>query len=302
MEKKAKLKTKTSYKRLDLFLSKKITEISRSEIGKLIKEGKVRVNNEIITKKNTQLEKDETVEIIFDIREDFYKNYSPTLEFNKLYEDEYILIINKPAGLTVHPGSGPRRETVMDILLYNYPNVKKISDTDRPGIVHRLDKDTSGVLILAKDKKTMDLIQAMFKEREISKTYTALIYGKPRFINGIIDLPINRNKKNKTKFTVSEDEDARPALTEYKLIENYGKVSLLELYPKTGRTHQLRVHMAHQKTPILGDKVYGRKDNEEFMYLHATKINFIHPITEEEITITAPLPDYFKEKIKSLYL
>jgi len=300
MEKKKRFKAETSYKRLDLFLSKNITEISRSEIAKLIKDGRVKVNNKIIQKKNIQLETDDTVEIIINEKENFEADYLPSKEFDKLYEDEYLLIINKPAGLTVHPGSGKRRETVMDILLYFYPSVKEIPDTDRPGIVHRLDRDTSGVLILAKDKNTMDLLQNLFKKREISKTYTALIHGKPRFINGIIDLPIDRNKKNKTKFIVSENEEARSALTEYKLIKNYGKISLMKLYPKTGRTHQLRVHTAHQKTPILGDKVYGRKDNEEHMYLHASKITFIHPVTEQDISISAPLPDYFMKKIESL--
>ncbi len=300
MEKKTKFKAKEYHKRLDVFLTSSITELSRSEISKIISNGKVLINDEIIVKKNHPVEKNDLIEIIIAEKQEFSIDYTPTVELVKLYEDDNMLIIDKPAGITVHPGSGIRKETILDIFMYYYPEIKNIPNSDRPGIVHRLDKDTTGILLLAKNQNTMALLQQDFKNRNIHKTYTAIIHGKPRFINGTIDLPIDRSKKNKTKFTVSEDEGARTAVTDYKLLNNYNKFSILELYPQTGRTHQLRVHMAHQKTPIVGDKTYGKRDNDAHMYLHASKINFTHPITGEELLIRCELPKHFQEKISNL--
>ncbi len=299
MEKTVKLKAKLSYKRLDVFLNDIIIELSRSEISKIILNNKVTLNNKIVKKKNIPVEIDDIIEIIIAEKQNFSDNYIPKIELEKLYEDDYFIIINKPSGILVHPGSGRRNETIMDIFHYYYPKTINIPDSDRQGIVHRLDKDTTGILILAKDQNTMQLFQEKFKNREIQKTYTAIVHGKPRFLNGTLDFSIGRSKKSKTKFVVSDDEEARDAITDYSLIKPFEKSALLELYPKTGRTHQLRVHMAHQKTPIIGDITYGKRDNEKNMFLHASKIEFIHPITNEKISVQCPLPIHFKDKINS---
>ena len=301
MDKTAKFRAKTYFKRLDVFLNEKIDDLSRSEISKIILNEKVSINGEIAKKKNLPVEENDIVKIIIAEKKIFSDNYIPKIELEKLYEDDHILIINKPSGMLVHPGSGIRNETIMDIFLYNYPETKAdIPDSDRPGIVHRLDKDTTGVLILAKDERTMALLQEKFRLREMQKTYTALVHGIPRFLNGTIDLSIGRSRKSKTTFVISDEEDARDAVTDYSIKETFDKCALLELYPKTGRTHQLRVHMASQKTPIIGDITYGKRDNERNMFLHASKIEFIHPITGDEISVECPLPEYFTNKINSL--
>ncbi len=300
MEKILKFKAKSFYKRLDVFLNESIEELSRSEISKIILDEKVSINGKIAQKKNLPVEEMDKVVIHITKKKPFSEGYIPKIELEKLYEDDHILIINKPSGILVHPGSGIRKETIMDIFLYYYPGIKDIPDTDRPGIVHRLDKDTTGILILAKNQIAMELLQEKFRKREMQKTYTAITHSKPRFLNATIDLSIDKSKKSKTKYVVSDDETARDAITDYSLKESFDKFALLELYPKTGRTHQLRVHMAHQKTPIIGDKTYGKRDEETHMFLHASKMEFIHPITEEEISVSCPLPEHFSEKINFL--
>ncbi len=297
MEKKKILKAESSFRRLDLFLSERIPELSRSEIAKLIKEGAVQIDDKIVSKKNIPLEAGNRVEIRIDEKEDYFDSYSPSQALTKLFEDESLLIIDKPAGLMVHPGSGNREETVLDLFMFYYPEVQNITDSERPGIVHRLDKETTGILILAKNDISMIAMQNLFKNRLVKKTYTAIVHGKPRFLNGTIDLPIDRSKKNKTKFTVSTEETAREAITDYTLIQSNETISTIALYPHTGRTHQLRVHMAHQKTPILGDRLYGKRDNESHMYLHASGITFEHPHSGQEISIESTLPSYFKERM-----
>jgi len=299
LEKTVKLKAKSTYKRLDVFLNDSIKELSRSEISKIILNDKVTLNNKLVQKKNIPVEVNDIIEIIILKKKEFSDGYSPKTELIKLYEDDYFIIINKPSGILVHPGSGRRNETIMDIFHYYYPKTINIPDSDRQGIVHRLDKDTTGILILAKDQNTMKLFQEKFKNREIQKTYTAIVHGKPRFLNGTLNFSIGRSKKNKTKFVVSDEEDAKDAITDYSLIEAFKNSAILELYPKTGRTHQLRVHMAHQKTPIIGDITYGKRDNEKNMFLHASKIEFSHPITNENISVQCPLPQHFKDKLNT---
>ncbi len=233
------------------------------------------------------------------------KEYTPSFELKKLFEDQYILIINKPAGISVHKGAGGQQETLLDVFGFHYPRIKEIEDTDRPGIVHRLDKATSGILILAKDRISMNRLQKQFKRREVKKTYLALVSGRMRYRSGTIDAPIVRSTRNRTRYIVTNwdhelAEKAREAITEYFVIREYHDFSFVRLMPRTGRTHQLRVHLSHYNNPILGDRVYGKgaKTTFERLALHAYGIEFYHPITGHLIMSYSPFPSIFREFLK----
>jgi len=203
-----------------------------------------------------------------------------------IYEDKDILVINKPRGLTVHPGAGNRSGTLVNALLHHCRDLSGIGGVERPGIVHRLDKDTSGILLVAKNDKAHQVLSAQFKDRTIQKTYLAIVKGNPKKDEGTIAEPIGRHPVNRKKMAVSHK--GREAVTHYKVLKRFKEYSLVELKPKTGRTHQLRVHLAHIGHSILGDPVYG-KGNAQL--LHAYKIKFTHPRTEKELEFEAKLPD-----------
>jgi 23S rRNA pseudouridine1911/1915/1917 synthase len=299
MNTKKLFKAAKHYPRIDLFLTEFLPALSRSKIAKLIKESQVKLNDIIITRKNKEVSPNDRIEVEF--IEPEVKVYQPSTGLKKLFEDEYLLIIDKPSGITVHPGAGEKYETILDILTYYYPQVKEIEDTDRPGIVHRLDKDTSGVLILTKDGKTMEKMQRLFKKREVKKTYLALVSGTMRHRHGTIAEPIMRSRRKRKKFIVAKGEDietAREAVTDFSVVWQFPHFALVKLFPHTGRTHQLRVHLTHYGCPILGDKIYGKKETFERMSLHAYSIEFLHPITGHLITSFSPLPRIFRDFIK----
>jgi 23S rRNA pseudouridine1911/1915/1917 synthase len=302
---------KKTYPRLDHFLVESLPDMSRSQIAKLIKENKVKLNNEPVKKKSPEILADDVVEI--EIFQPEKKEYHPSFEFKKLYEDQYLLIIDKPAGIPVHKGAGEDVETILDVFRYNYPRVNEIksagidADAERPGIVHRLDRDTSGILLLAKDIVTMRRLQKQFKRREVRKTYLALVSGHMRYRSGTIDAPIVRSPRHRTRFIVLDKGhevkgNAREAITDYYVIREYRDFSYVRLSPHTGRTHQLRVHLSHAGNPILGDRVYGKATSFERLALHAYSIEFTHPITGLTMVSYSPFPPLFREFIKSMYL
>lgn len=280
------------WERLDHFLAAAIQELSRSRIEKLIKNGRVTVNGRVETKKSREIFPADVVVAEPETEEE--TAYIPSRRLDKLFEDEWLLVIDKPAGLTVHPGAGEKRETVLDIFRHEYPQIGAMADSERPGIVHRLDKDTSGVLILAKTEEAVGRMQALFQEREMEKTYLALVVGAMRFRNGTIDQPLARSLKNRARFAVvgEEREDRREAQTEFSVIREFGVFSFVKLMPRTGRTHQLRVHLAHFGNPVLGDILYNKSRGKDFprLALHAFRIAFDHPFTSERVQVTAPLP------------
>lgn len=295
---------KKTYPRLDHFLVESLPEMSRNQIAKLIKESKVKLNNEPIKKKSPEILADDVVEI--EIFQPEKKEYYPSFEFKKLYEDPYLLIIDKPAGIPVHKGAGEEVETILDVFRFHYPQVNEIvgAYADRPGIVHRLDRDTSGILLLAKDIVTMRRLQKQFKRREVRKTYLALVSGHMRYRSGTIDALIVRSRRNRTRFIVidkdHEDmENAREAVTDYFVIREFRDFSYVRLSPHTGRTHQLRVHLSHAGNPILGDRVYGKASSFERLALHAYSIEFTHPITGLAMVSYSPFPPLFREYLKS---
>ena len=269
--------------RLDIYLSTKFdTTISRSLWQKYIKAGYVSVNNKVVT--TPKFEVDETDEIALNLPE----KEQTDVDLPILYEDDDVIVVNKPSGLLTHAKGGLSDEpTVAEIIR---PKTSFATDTDRPGIVHRLDRDTSGLLIIAKNPESAAHLQRQFAERTAKKTYIAITDGKPKLNAAKIDLPIGRNPSAPSTFRI--DPNGKPAQTTYHVLEENDTQSLVELKPTTGRTHQLRVHLAHLNAPILGDRVYG-KSSDCRMMLHAQKLEITLPSGERKV-FEAIVPDEFK--------
>ena len=292
MKKKITFKARDHYPRIDHFLTAVLDTMSRSQIEKLIANGQVSLNNAVLLRKNREVFPGDRVTVEIETPEAVA--YVPSQSLVKLFEDEWLLVIDKPAGLVVHPGAGEKQETVLDLFRFYYPQINEMADQERPGIVHRLDKDTSGILILAKTEEAQQRMQALFQEREMQKTYLALVKGHMRFRNGTIDLPLARSQKNRARFEVPKEDraDQREAITDFSVIRAFDKFTFVRLTPHTGRTHQLRVHMAHFGNPVLGDILYGNRKDPGFhrLALHAFRIEFIHPFSGESVRVTSPLP------------
>ena len=269
--------------RLDIYLSTKFdTTISRSLWQKYIKAGYVSVNNKVAT--TPKFEVDETDEIALNLPE----KEQVDVDLPILYEDDDVIVVNKPSGLLTHAKGGLSDEpTVAEIIR---PKTSFATDTDRPGIVHRLDRDTSGLLIIAKNPESAAHLQRQFAERTAKKTYIAITDGKPKLNAAKIDLPIGRNPSAPSTFRI--DPNGKPAQTTYHVLAENDAQSLVELKPTTGRTHQLRVHLAHLNAPILGDRVYG-KSSDCRMMLHAQKLEITLPSGERKV-FEAAVSDEFK--------
>lgn len=270
--------------RLDIYLSTKFdTTISRSLWQKYIKAGYVSVNNKVVT--TPKFEVDETDEIALNLPE----KEQADVDLPILYEDDDVLVVNKPSGLLTHAKGGLSDEpTVAEIIRLK---TSFATDTNRPGIVHRLDRDTSGLLIIAKNPESAAHLQRQFAERTAKKTYIAITDGKPKLNAAKIDLPIGRNPSAPSAFRI--DPNGKPAQTTYHVLAKNDTQSLVELKPTTGRTHQLRVHLAHLNAPILGDRVYG-KSSDCRMMLHAQRLEITLPSGERKV-FEAAIPDEFKK-------
>ena len=302
-----RLKAEKDYPRIDLFLVEHLESLSRSQVEKIIRSGLVSLNQAVQKRKNVRISVGDIIEVV--VEPEVEKPLVPapigTRDLTKLYEDEHLLIIDKPPGISVHPGAGERQTTILDIFRSQYPQVEAIPDTDRPGIVHRLDKETSGVLVLAKDEITMKRMQKKFKRREVHKTYLAFVRGALRYMNGTIDIPIARNPKNRKKYMAvpyEYYENAREAITDFSLIRAFDDFSFVKLNPHTGRTHQLRVHLSHFGNPILGDQVYGKGARFKRLALHAHRIEFTHPWTEQPVVARSSLPSVFRQHMKAVMM
>ena len=285
--------------RLDVFLTKE-TGLSRSKIKRDILDGNVRVNNEVVKKVSYELRIEETVKI----RTTEIKKTSlipQKGEFKVVFEDEDILVINKDFDMTVHPGIGNHDHT-----LTNYVYEYLVSF---PFLVHRLDKDTSGLIVIAKNEENLLKLQRQWKDRTVKKFYKTLVKGQPDSVEGMIDSPIKRNGKNRQQMTVSIQESAKNAKTHFQVMEMYEDSSLLDVQIFTGRTHQIRVHFQAIGNPVIGDVVYGdKKINKiykdqydlERQFLHAYKIEFKHPKTEKSLKLEIPLAKDLQEVIEQL--
>lgn len=288
--------------RLDVVLSLTFEELSRNHIQKLIEAGQVTVNNKECKIKKMLLKLGDEVEITIPEPEEI-EITSENIPLDIVYEDEDLLIINKPKGMVVHPAAGNLTGTVVNAVMYHCgDSLSSINGVKRPGIVHRLDKDTSGLLMIAKNDVAHQSLAKQLAEHSITRAYRAIVYNNFNNDEGTIDMPIGRDPKNRLKQTVTE-LNSRRAVTHYKVIERFGDFTYLELKLETGRTHQIRVHMAFAKHPVLGDKVYGPQKKimgAETQILHAKKLGFVHPRTGEYMEFESELPEEFLRMLNKL--
>ena len=281
--------------RIDSYLADKLS-ISRSKVQKLIKEDKVQVNGKNINANYLVKANDEIA-----INDDL--NYEITIEpenipLDVIYEDNDLMVINKESGMVVHPAPGHYTKTLVNALLYRF-NISKTSNM-RPGIVHRLDKDTSGLMLVAKNEETHEKLASMIANKEVERHYLAITEGVIKSDTGTIDAPIGRDPNNRQKMQVT-DVNAKNAITHFKVLERFKKNTLIECILETGRTHQIRVHLAYIGYPILNDPTYSKGKCSEFgQMLHSTSIKFKHPRTNEELYFKVELPQEFKDKLKEL--
>ena len=282
--------------RIDKYLAEK-TEISRENITKMIKDDFIFVNNKKV-KNSYKVELNDLIEI----KEGYIKPITvkaKKMELDIVYEDEYLMVINKPSGLVVHPGNGNYDNTLVNGLMYYTNNLSDIGEEFRPGIVNRLDKDTSGLMLVAKDNKTHELLSDDFKNKRIYREYIALVDGVIQTQKATIDAPIKRSKDNFEKMAVASG--GKKAITHLEVLKKYPKNTLIKLVLETGRTHQIRVHLAYIGYPIHNDPVYNNKKSDEFgQFLHSRYIKFIHPITNKVLEFEEDVPKEFSRYLKTL--
>ena len=282
--------------RIDKFLSEKL-ELTRTRIQQLIKDENILVN-EKKTKSSYKIEEKDIIKIIIPELE-IVEIKPENIDIEIIYEDNDLAVINKRAGIVVHPANSHYSGTLVNAILYHIKDLSGINGEIRPGIVHRLDKDTSGLLIIAKNDKAHLKLSQMFQDKTVKKTYLAILKGKLNKKNGRIVTQIGRDKNDRKKMAVINGLDSgKTAITNYEVISQTEKFTLVKVHIETGRTHQIRVHMKHLGYPILGDHIYGRTDSENRQMLHAYKLELNHPITEEPIEFVAELPKDFLKALK----
>lgn len=300
--------------RLDKFLTGKLKGLSRNRIQQFIKAGKIKVNGREITKASFEISQNDRVDIPDNVILNEVKNPiikpDSNIALDIIYEDKDIVVINKPAGLLTHPTTSQLNHTLVNALLAKYPEIENVGENPlRPGIVHRLDKDTSGLLVVAKNQKAFLFIKQQFLNRSVSKKYLALVEGVPKEKQGVIDFPIRPSKKMRLKKVAMKKEaptkaSHRAAKTEYKIKEILRQTqdksySLLEVSPLTGRTHQIRVHLSAIGHPVVGDKLYGSKTPAKRQFLHAYSLELTAP-SGTSLSLKADLPEDLKEILSSL--
>ena len=287
--------------RLDAFLSRQVDNLSRSAAQKLIEAGAVRLNGRL-PKKNDRLNLGDTVE--YTIPEPKEVDIAPKdIPLEIVYEDEDVAVINKPKGLVVHPAAGHQDDTLVNGLLYAMgDSLSGINGELRPGIVHRIDKDTSGLLAIAKNDLAHTVLASQLKDHSMARTYEAIVCGSFREDRGTVDAPIGRHPTDRKKMCVTQ-RNSKPAVTHWEVVERFRGYTHIRCRLETGRTHQIRVHMAYIGHPILGDTVYGHKKPElgqSSQCLHAGALCFRHPRDGRPILVFAPLPDYFQQVLEKL--
>lgn len=274
--------------RLDRFLADKGTGLSRSRLHRLIVDGSVLLNG-APTKPSQSVQPGDRVSV--SVPPPRPLGLTPqSIPLTVVYQDEHVVVVDKPAGLTVHPGPGHPDQTLVNALLALCPDIQGVGDGLRPGIVHRLDKDTSGLMVAAKHHQAHQALSNQIKAREVTKGYLAVAVGAPDPPSGLIDAPIGRDLRRRKRMAVTPG--GRESRTRYRQLEGFAGFSLLELYLETGRTHQIRVHLAHLGHPLLGDGVYGRRSPMlERHFLHAHHLGFRHPFSGQEVEFRSALPE-----------
>lgn len=288
--------------RLDVFLSETYSEFSRSYVQKLIKNGHVKVNGKD-AKANFQLKTNDVIDFEVEAPKDLEVVEATKMDIDILYEDDDFIFVNKPKGMVVHPAPGHYDDTLVNgLLYYAKEKLSGINGVLRPGIVHRIDKDTTGVLVVCKNDDAHKYMASLLEAHDIERSYRVIVFGSVKDDEGVIDAPIGRHPIDRKKQAVGV-KNSKNAVTNYKVLERFSKYTYLECRLKTGRTHQIRVHMASIHHPVLGDEVYHKNPkNQKFegQTLHAYTLGFKHFRTNEDIVITAPLPDYFENTLEHL--
>ena len=306
-------------KRLDVILTKKISDLTRSNIKRIIEAGHVSINGSAVSSPSKKLKLNDSVSLI--VKNNEINKIKPSkIKLEIIFEDKDLLIVNKPSGMVVHPGAGNYDKTLVNALVYKYKNkLSNINGSLRPGIVHRIDKETSGLLVIAKNNLSHSNLGKQFSEHTIKRKYLALVWGIVRPLSGKITTLISRSKKNRQLMTVS-DINGKKAITNYKTLKVFNvkdipKISLIECELETGRTHQIRVHMQYKGASLLGDKQYGKKNikfkkiNKDFekrlsilpgQALHAKNLGFVHPIKNKFVSFDSKLPNNFNKLLHLL--
>ncbi len=288
--------------RIDSVLSLLLTDASRSYLVKLIEQGELSINGEVCTSKKYKVREGDRLEIRIP-EPKVLEVEAEDIPLDIVYEDDDVMVVNKPRGMVVHPAHGNYTGTLVNAIMYHCGDrLSSINGVIRPGIVHRIDKDTSGLLMIAKNDKAHESLSAQLKEHSITRMYIALVYDNIVIDDGVVDAPIGRDPNNRLKKRVF-GEAPRNAVTHYHVLNRSGKYTLIECRLETGRTHQIRVHMAYIKHPIVGDPLYGPSKQPSFLkgqLLHAAVLGFVHPSTGEYMEFRADLPEDFREALHKL--
>lgn len=286
-------------KRIDKYLSEVIENKSRSFIQGLIDNDNIKVNDKLI-KSNYKLKLNDIIEV--NLPEPLELEVkAEDMKLDIVYEDHDVIVVNKPQGMVVHPAPGNYTGTLVNALLYHCKDLSGINGVIRPGIVHRIDKDTSGILVVAKNDNSHNFLAAQLKDHSMKREYYALVEGRVKNDIGTINEKLGRDPKDRIKMAIVKD--GREAITHYEVLENYDYTTLVKCNLETGRTHQIRVHMAHIGHPLVGDPVYGYKKSKFKLMgqmLHAKTLGFVHPTTKELLEFSTELPSYFKNIIEKL--
>lgn len=285
--------------RLDKIIALNMKDLSRTMIQEMINRGLVSVNGKI-TKASYKTKLNDQIEIM--IEDNTELDIEPeNIPLKIVYEDKDIIVVDKPTGMIVHPSPGIINGTLVNALLYHCKDLSGINGVNRPGIVHRIDKETSGLLMIAKNDAAHRSLSNQLKTHSVTRRYVALVHGVIPHVQGKIDAPIGRNPNDRQSMTVTRT-NSKNAVTNFTVIKRYKNMSMIECRLETGRTHQIRVHMSYIGYPVYGDPKYGRR-KDDFSYgqfLHAKKLGFIHPTTQKYMEFESELPDYFKDKLNEL--
>lgn len=287
--------------RLDVYLAIQLPDLSRSFIQKIIENGNVYVNGKVAKLKKYKTQEEDMIEIEVPLPEPL-NIQGENIPVTIVYEDEDVIVVDKPKGMVVHPAPGNYTGTLVNALLYHCKTLSSINGIIRPGIVHRIDKDTSGLLMIAKNDKAHRSLAEQLKDHTIHRLYIALVHGNIREEKATIEAPIGRHPVDRLRMAVT-DKNSKAAITHFTVLKRYGEYTLIEAKLETGRTHQIRVHMSYIKYPLVGDPIYGIK-KEKFRIqgqaLHAKTLGFVHPTTGEYMEFESPLPDSFVKLLHTI--
>ena len=296
---KRKLEINEENVRLDKFVMQEMPDLSRTLIQEYIKEGHILVNGKN-EKASYKIKMNDDIEVTIPDNKDM-DVLPEDIPLDIVYEDSDVIVVNKPSGMIVHPSAGIYSGTLVNALLYHCKDLSGINGVNRPGIVHRIDKETSGLLMVAKNDKAHQSLSEQLKEHSVTRRYVALVHGVIPHTHGKVNAPIGRDVNDRQKMAVTKT-NSKEAITNFTVLERYKNMSLIECRLETGRTHQIRVHMSYIGYPVYGDPKYGKKkdDQSHGQFLHAKKLGFIHPTTGEYLEFECPLPDYFQVKLDEL--